>query len=324
VVKAILQFEHYTSLHPFGATVLQYAPDDVLKTLSRVSFFTEMICGAVLSLPLVAPQCLRTLALFALSLLQLGFLLHLYLGTFQWVMLTVHLACLPTWAWDRLVSRTGAEPSSCELSTCLESRKWGFILEGIALALLGLVLVSNVNTLPLPGMDAFVTSPYAGKLITRGSTACQVEQMLGCRQVWNMFPFHTDEWSKTGRHMLQGKLADGTEVNLQTGELWEDNIEPIPYQKDTQKVLTSFRWRAYWAWMHDSTDKDEIQHALQFQCFKYNQLGFYLQGSTQALVSVAMYKVSYLVEVFEKLPQSSPKLDDNPQLDKIGSAQCKT
>lgn len=317
VVKMILQFEHYTSWHALAGYMLMYAPDVCLKFLSRAVFFTEMIAGAVLIAPVLYSEKMRTYSVAILTAVQLGFFSHLYLGTFPWVMIVVHIACLPTYGWECLEKCIDINPPTTP-PVYKRGGRTGVLSEITAAILFILILSSNVNTIRPHGHDTFVTSSYANQIIPTSTVMSQVEQMLGSRQTWNMFPFVTTEQFQGGKHIVVGFLENSTKINLHTLQPW--SVDMV-YRADPQYVMPNFRWRAYWRWLFDYNDPEQLQYAGRFQCHKYNTLGFRVEDYSGKLQSVVIYKLTYLVERFQSMPEGAPTIH-HPHIEKTINVTC--
>lgn len=354
VVLSILQFEHYVSSNPMAKMLLDLPPN-VLKYLSVTSFLVELVFGALSLFPIVMPQRTRMVCLVFLTLLQIGFMSNMYLGTFPWICLMLHFACLPSCGWDSLLgsiasdakhvehakddkdaeiaedAENAEDAEDAEIAEDEDSKhehrlppikfpSWRSEL--VALFLVAMALLSNLNTLPKPGTDAFVTSPYRGE--TLSGTLVDIQEMIGGRQVWNMFPFRSDEIKATGRHIVDGTLSDGSRLDLLTMEAWkEPQSDPIPTEVELEKLYTNFRWRAYWVYIWGVNKKVMIQRAQQFFCHKYNQLGYKLPGKAARieLVKVTIYRLGYATTAFGKLPADYPTKDD-PLVESLGQMRC--
>ena len=328
-VKCILQFEGYTMMHPLAIAIAEYCPEVILKCLSRTTFFSELVFGTILCFPASAyPQRMRTIALVVLMLLQIGFKLLLALGTFQWIMLSAQIGCLPSYFWECLfVTDQGPEEvqgkshesrleetkrgesslgrrtergaqkdlnDDKESPAIVPGRSYGWCTETFALALLVLIVLSNINSMVKPGEDAFVTNSNAGNLMPEGGLMHDIEQLLGQKQIWNMFTFRSDMPVYTGRVVVIGTLTDNTKLNLFTLEPWKDSMMSISHE---QYASWDHRWRTYYVTMLYEQTLNLVESNAWWQCHKYNELGYRVPTGLR-LTNVTYYRVVINVERF--------------------------
>jgi hypothetical protein len=167
--------------------------------------------GPLLLLVPVALGPLRTALVIAFWSFHLGLFALFELGMFPFVCIVAWSALLPGWFWDRIGVPGGAD-------LVMRRRQW------IALAGLGLVLVSNLSTL-------FPHTPYPAAL----GVALRVS---GLYQRWMMFapnPSRRDGWI-----IAAGTRADGGEEDLLGGG-------PVSWSKpdEVSSMYPNWRWATY-------------------------------------------------------------------------------
>jgi len=325
-VQMVIQFEHYTSTNIVAATMLKYPA--ALQVLCRITFFVEVICGSLVLFPIFFPAKVRLFCVVVLSGLQFGFMSSIYLGIFPWTCITLHMGCLPTSAWDFLFGAPISAPENTEALATEEEDKApsrfipqrrSVVSEVTVFVLLILAVLSNLHTMQAPGTEAFLTNPYRGKMVPQG--VIDVQEMLGFKQLWNMFPFRTTEHSISGRHIVGGKLTDGTKLNLQTLKEWEKpSMKRLPFHEDI-KVLPSRLWRAYWVYVWGVNRPSMLRQAARFMCHKYNDLGYRLNSTSADLKEVKLWRVAYLVDRTQPYPDDAPT-KEYPHIERQLTHEC--
>ena len=335
VVKQVLQMEIYSMMHPWALWMLANAPDFIFKFLARLSFFAEVICGVTLMAPFYSPEKWRAYNHAILILLQIGFWMFIRLGCFQWIMWAYHIGCMPTIVWDRVFGAANSKHSTAAATVSsprptnkkLIDRLNVVFREGLAALILGMVLLSNLNTMRRPRTDAFITNPYAGKIFPQGSIASQFEQIAGTRQIWNMFCFRTNIWSNGGRFVFVGTLTDGTKVNLQTLEEYNRARDHQPWDyKKWSKVYPFMlsREKNHMVWLFDATGSDPAQteYLVDWMCYKYNRLMMRAKFNDNPLKKVTVYRIVYLLERLDiPMPKDAPTFK-NPDTELLFNDQC--
>ncbi len=192
---------------PLAAVALGYP--ELLTAITHAVRYFEAIAPLLLFVPLgVGP--LRTALVLGFWGFHLGLLLLLDLGLFSFVCIVAWCALIPGTLWDRLGVGAGGAPD------LLRKRQW------LALACLGLVLVSNLGTLPERSIPAPLRAPL---------------QLSGLTQKWGMFadPGRGDGWL-----VVLGRRADGAEEDL----LW-GGAPSWSTPTRLSELDLGWRWRIY-------------------------------------------------------------------------------
>jgi hypothetical protein len=184
-----LSIDHFAK-QPVASWLLASQP--VWEFLTHATFIFEIVGPFLLLVPFWRGP-VRTATVLAFVGLHLGFHFGLAIGLFPFICIAAWIGLLPGWFWDRAGWRTAEGPP----------RRAAWWNEASALLFFGIALWWNLST--LEGLHTSVPAPMR-----------TVGHLLRLDQKWNMFapyPLKDDGWFR-----MPGKLVNGTEVDLWTGE----------------------------------------------------------------------------------------------------------
>lgn len=260
-VYMALQYETLTSFHVIPLFTMSL-PVVVLTTLSRMTFFLELVGGIVLMMPFTPATWKRTCHLLMIAL-QLGFGIHLYLDKFPFVMILLHVVCMPP-------ARRG-DDAPRRPAAGHRRRARDAVRETLSLLLIVIIILSNLDSMSNEcDKCIFSTSVFANATIP--AAARPLHRFFMLEQRWAMFHFRKPYPIHT-RYRLIGVLEDGLHVDLLTQrEMQVYTTDPYSHVEHA-RIFQNVARRKYWSWMPRSTEANVI-HTLSFSCYKYNVLNY--------------------------------------------------
>ncbi len=224
----------------------------------------------ILALSPIATTRLRLLIVPLMWGLHVGLDLTMELGLFAYVCLIAWMAFVPAVAWDaierRLKSRAAQDPSRPMHSPRPHAATQAFV--GFVLLY---VLAWNIRSLNYARLERF----FPSALNVIGET-------LQVGQSWTMFaPFPaTDD----GWYVMPAILADGTEVDLFTGDrvTW---VKP----KNVAATYRNPRWRKYLNNLYEAEHGDHRLYYGRHLCRAWN-------GSHPPARAVRTFQITYVLE----------------------------
>ena len=256
-----LSIEHFTT--PFGLYLRQFP--DVLRIITFGTLCLEYAGPCLLLIPYQRDRLRLIAVILFVGFHLIGMQCLLRVGLFPWVCATAWLIFIPGFAWDWLTAKEATPAGRKKQKIKRTEARHGEADEGararpaLDYSCSALVVAAFLDVL------AWNIASFRGNEAMRWMTQHDVlGNALRLDQRWNMYAPYPR--SDHGWLIVAGDLADGTEVDLFTGQ-------PVSWDKpkDLGAYFGDDRWRRFLSNLFDEQDSKALQAYADYLVRRWNQ-----------------------------------------------------